>query len=128
MENKSKSKNYSAANTLWFNSGLGDHLQSLCPGFESPSCHIHFFTGLPVRPSHKFGFWSSGQKNSLLGEGRHKGLVPRNDVLTNGFIGFSLARILFVPHLHPPRNPEGVANLKKAICVVRSNSIIGVTL
>ena len=28
----------------------------------------------------------------------------------------------------PPRNPEGVANLKKAICVVRSDSIIRVTL
>ena len=28
----------------------------------------------------------------------------------------------------PPRNPEGVANLKKAICVVRGDSIIGVTL
>ena len=28
----------------------------------------------------------------------------------------------------PPRNPEDVANLKKAICVVRSDSIIGVTL
>ena len=27
-----------------------------------------------------------------------------------------------------PRNPEGIANLKKAICVVRSDSIIGVTL
>ena len=72
------------------------------------------------------------QKNGLPGEGRHEGLVPRNDVLTNDFIGFSLARtlarILFVPRLHPPRNPEGVANLKKAICVVRSDSIIGVTL
>ena len=31
-------------------------------------------------------------KNGLPGEGRHEGLVPRNDVLTNGFIGFSLAR------------------------------------
>ena len=31
-------------------------------------------TGLPVWPSHK------------MGEGRHEGLVPRNDVLTNGFI------------------------------------------
>ena len=28
----------------------------------------------------------------------------------------------------PPRNPEGAANLKEAICVVRSDSIIGVTL
>ena len=28
----------------------------------------------------------------------------------------------------PLENPEGVANLKKAICVVRGDSIIGVTL
>ena len=28
----------------------------------------------------------------------------------------------------PLKNPEGVANLQKAICVVRSDSIIGVTL
>ena len=27
-----------------------------------------------------------------------------------------------------PRNPEGIANLKKAICVVRNDSIIGVAL
>ena len=44
------------------------------------------FTGLPVRPSHKLGFRSSAAKNSHPGEGRHEGLVPRNDVLTNGFI------------------------------------------
>ena len=45
-------------------------------------------------------------KNGHPGEGRHEGLVPRNDVLTNGFIGFSLARTLarihFVPRLRPP--------------------------
>ena len=34
-----------------------------------------------MRPSHKFGFWSSVQKNGLPGEGRHEGLVPRNDPL-----------------------------------------------
>ena len=95
---------------------------------------IVFITGLPLSglPSYKFGFRSSVQKNGPPGEGRHEGLVPRNDVLANGFIGFSLAwtlaRILFVPRLRPPRNPEGVANLKKAICVVRSDSIMGVTL
>ena len=64
------------------------------------------FTGLPVRPSHKFGFQSSVSKNRHPGEGGHEGLVPRNDVLTNGFIGFSLARalarILFVPRLRSP--------------------------
>ena len=43
------------------------------------------FTGLPVRPSHKFGFRSSVSKNRHPGEGRHEGLVPRNDVVTNGF-------------------------------------------
>ena len=37
-------------------------------------------------PSHKMGFRSSAAKNGLPGEGRHEGLVPRNDVLTNGFI------------------------------------------
>ena len=55
---------------------------------------------------YKFGFRSSVKKNGLPGEGRHEALVPRNDVLTNGFIGFSLARtlarILFVPRLRPP--------------------------
>ena len=79
------------------------------------------------------GFRSSVQKNGPTGEGRQEGLVPRNNVLTNGFIRFSLARtlarILFVPRLRsPPKNPEGVSNLKKAICVARSNSMIGVTL
>ena len=98
------------------------------------------FTGLPLLglPSYKFSFRSSVQKNGPPGEGRHEGLVPRNDVRTNGFIRFSLARtlapILFVPLLRPrprpvpPRNPEGAANLKEAICVVRSDSIVGVTL
>ena len=37
-------------------------------------------------PSHKMGFRSSAAKNGLPGEGRHDGLVPRNDVLTNGFV------------------------------------------
>ena len=37
-------------------------------------------------PSHKMGFRSSVSKSGLPGEGRHEGLVPRNDVLTDGFI------------------------------------------
>ena len=44
---------------------------------------LAIITGLPVRPSNKFGFRSSVQKNGLPGEGRHEGLVLRNDVLTN---------------------------------------------
>ena len=62
-------------------------------------------TGLPGRPSHKMGF-RSVSKSGHPGEGKHEGLVPRNDVLRNGFIGFSLARslarILFVPCLRSP--------------------------
>ena len=50
-----------------------------------------FITGLPVRPSHKMGFRSSVSKSGLPWEGKHEGLVRRNDFLTNGFIGFSLA-------------------------------------
>ena len=44
---------------------------------------LELITGLPVRPSQKMGFRSSAAKNGLSGEGRHEGLVPRNDVLTN---------------------------------------------
>ena len=69
-------------------------------------------TGLPVRPCHKVGFRSSVSKNHHPGEGGHEGLVPRNDVLTNGFIGFSLARthawILFVPRLRSPPETQKV--------------------
>ena len=64
------------------------------------------FTGQPGKPSHKMGFRSSVSKSGHPGEGKHEGLVRRNDVLTNGFIGFSLAwtlaRILFVPCLRSP--------------------------
>ena len=59
-------------------------------------------TGLPVRPSHKMAFRSSVSKSGLPGEGRHEGLVPRNDVLTNGFIWVSLARSLTRIHVCAP--------------------------
>ena len=52
---------------------------------------VELFTGLPGKPSHKMGFRSSVSQSGHPGEGKHEGLVRRNDVLTNGFIGFSLA-------------------------------------
>ena len=65
---------------------------------------VHYWAAR--KPSYKFGFRLPVQKNGLPGEGIHEGLVPRNNVLTNGFIWFSLARtlarILFVPRLRPP--------------------------
>ena len=45
-----------------------------------------YFYWAACAPSHKMGFRSSVSKSGLPGEGRHEGLVPRNDVLTNGFI------------------------------------------
>ena len=47
---------------------------------------LNAFYWAACAPSHKMGFRSSAAKNGLPGEGRHEGLVPRNDVLTNGFI------------------------------------------
>ena len=51
-------------------------------------CLLSIITGLPLSglPNYKFGFRSSAQKNGPPGEGRNEGLVPRNDVLTSGFI------------------------------------------
>ena len=67
---------------------------------------FYFYYWAACAPSHKMGFRSSVSKSGLPGEGRHEGLVPRNDVLTNGFIWVSLARtlarILFVPRLRSP--------------------------
>ena len=86
------------------------------------------FQGFPVINS----VFGSLCRKMVPGGGKTRGLVPRDDVLTNSFIRFSLARILarilIVPVLRPFRNPEGVANLKEAICVTRSDSIIGVIL
>ena len=68
-------------------------------------CSLLLSCPFPSEPGYKFGFRSYVQKNGLPGEGRHEGLVPRNDVLTAGFIRFSLprtlARIFFVPRLRP---------------------------
>ena len=75
-------------------------------------CLLSIITGLPLSglPSYKFGFRSSVQKNGPPGEGRHEGLVPKNDVLTNGFIRFSLARTLaritFLYLVSAPQKPR----------------------
>ena len=73
------------------------------------------------------------KKFGLPGEGRHEDLVPRNDVLTGGFIRFSLARnltriIFLVPRLRSPRNPEGVASQEGYLRCSKRFDHIGVTL
>ena len=53
-------------------------------------CSLLLSCPFQSKPGYKFGFRSSVQKNGLPGEERHEGLVPRNDVLTTGFIRFWL--------------------------------------
>ena len=106
MFGKASSSQTPRTNIRLFRSSLSVDCQSvfhLCTSFPSgfekwnvflPEQHASYFiiqlqcliTGLPVRPSHKFGFRSSVSKNGHPGEGKHEGLVPRNEVLTNGFI------------------------------------------
>ena len=73
---------------------------------RSRLCCTAVITGLHGKPSHKMGFRLSVSQSGHPGEGKHESLVGRNDVLTNGFIGFSLActlaRILFVTCLRSP--------------------------
>ena len=83
----------------------------------------------------RFSVFGAEKRPPGGGKTRGSGIEKRCSHKWDFLIGFSLARtlarIIFVPRLRPPpppplRNPEGVANLKEAICVVRSDSIIGV--
>ena len=77
-------------------------------------------------PSYNFDFWSFVQKNGLPGEGRHGGLVPRNDVLTNGFIPFFLT--LTLPRIFKLRRRCESRRLFALFEAFLDDSIIGVTL
>ena len=80
-------------------------------------------------PGYDFGFrlcWKTGSRE-------REGQVPRNDVLTGGFIRFSFARtltriIFLVPRLRYHRNPEGVANQEGYLRCSKRFDHIGVTL
>ena len=50
-----------------------------------------------------------------------------SQVVSYDFPMHGLLHEYFLYLVSAPRNPEGIANLKKAICVFRSDSIIGVT-
>ena len=80
FKNKSKSCGYNPAKCLVM-------CYSSCKAKEiTISRSFSLITGLPGKPSHKMGFRSSVSKSGHPGEGKHEGLVRRNDVLTNGFI------------------------------------------
>ena len=82
--------------------------------------HYYWAALFRARTVISLGFRSSVQKNSLSGEGRHKGLVPRSDVLTSGFILYNVPlhsdhdpcmNIFFLYNVPPPlQKPRSVAN------------------
>ena len=86
-------------------------------------------TGLPLSGplSYKFRFRLSVQKNGLTEEGRREGLVPRtmfSEVVSYDFPSHEYFWYLSsaLPEI------QKALRVKKAIYVVRSDSIIGVTL
>ena len=77
------------------------------PFFEFSSAICNYWAA--CAPSHKMGFRSSVSKSGLPGEGRHQGLVPRNDVLTMVSYEFLLHEPLHGYFLYlvcaPPEKP-----------------------
>ena len=100
--------------------------------FRRPQAYMSpLLLGCPFQdtPSYNFGF----RLCRKTGSREREGLVPRNGVLTGGFIRFPLAqtltRIIFsVPCLRSPRSPEGVANQEGYLRCSKSFDHIGVTL
>ena len=89
-------------------------------------------TGLPLSGplSYKFRFRLSVQKNGLPEEGRHEGLVPRtmfSEVVSYDFPSHVPLHEYFWYLSSALPETQKVLRVKKAICVVRSDSIIGVT-
>ena len=90
-------------------------------------------TGLPLSGplSYKFRFRLSVQKNGLPEEGRHEGLVPRtmfSEVVSYDFPSHVPLHEYFWYLSSALPETQKALRVKRAICVVRSDSIIGVTL
>ena len=88
------------------------------------------FTGLPVRPVIK---WAFGIKKWCPGGGKTRGSSTEKRCSHKWFhMSFSCTNpctdTFCTSSAFPLKNPQSVPNLKKAICVVRSDSIMGVTL
>ena len=68
------------------------------------------FTGLPLGHAQLwFRFWVVSAEKRIAGGGKTRGLVPRNDVLTSGFVRFFLARIFFY---FPPQETQKALRIK----------------
>ena len=86
-----------------------------------------------MRPSHKMGFRSSGVEKWSPGGGKTRGSGTKKRCSHKWFhMSFSFTEpytdTFCTSSARPLKNPQGVANLKKAICVVRGDSIVGVTI
>ena len=68
------------------------------------------FTGLPLGHAQLwFRFWVVSAEKRIAGGGKTRGMVPRNDVLTSGFVRFFLARIFFY---FPPQETQKALRIK----------------
>ena len=105
---------------------------SMETGLHLKSSLFPLITGLPVRPVIKWAFGRLRRKTAS--RGREDRTVWYRETMFSQMVSydFLLHGLLHEYFLYlvcaPLENPEGVANLKKAICVVRGDSIIGVTL
>ena len=91
-----------------------------------------FITGLPVRPVIKWAFGRLRRKTASRGE-KTRGSGTEKPCCHKWFhMIFSCTNpctdTFCTSSALPLKNPQSVANLKKAICVVRSESIMGVAL
>ena len=89
---------------------------------------LSLITGLPLSGplSYKFRFPLSVQKNGLTEEGRHEGLVPRtmfSEVVSYDFPLHVPLHEDFLYHSSALPETQKALRVKKAICVVRSDSI-----
>ena len=85
-QKKNNTKTVTSPKDLWKGPLIPEIYVNLCTPVKFREHQMSRFYWAACAPSHKMGFRSSVSKSGLPGEERHEGLVPRNDVLTNGFI------------------------------------------
>ena len=100
---------------------LDESLMSLIE--NKRSIILHLLSCLWGTSSYDFGFRLVSAEKRTPGWGKRRGMVPRSDVLTSGFMRSFLARIFFTSQEAQKR-----LRIKKAICVDRSDSIISLTI
>ena len=117
---------------LNLNTSLAHLVPSHLRDTKAPLCSIDFFScwllGCLCGPVIKWAFGRRCQKLVARG-GKTRGSGTEKRCSHKWFhMSFSCTDTFCTLSALPLKNPQGVANLKNAICVVRSDSTMGVTL